>query len=315
MGERIRAVRLHEPNREQVDYCDPPVAEADGVLVKMLYAGVNPIDNYVRAGRVGDPTRLPRVLGVEGVGEIDGRPYVVNGCGVGVVRDGTWAELVAVPAEAVVPVPDGVDLPQAASAGVVGRTAIRSVVDLGRVTADDRVVVLGAAGGVGCAVVSLAISLGATVWGQVGTDAKAEAVAAMGATPLVAGDPQALHTHLTDLAPTVAFDPLGSGYTPALIEALAVHGRLVSYGVSAGPEAKVNMQALYRKNITLYGYGGVAESPEQNRDGVGRALSAMAAGNMDLPVHRIVPLSDAGGALAALADRVPSGKLVLDLRS
>lgn len=315
MTEPVRAVRLHAPGGEPcVDRLDPPPAGADTVLVRMAYAGVNPIDSYVRAGAVGDPANLPRILGVEGVGEVDGRLHVVYGAGVGIARDGTWTQLAAVPPAALVPVPDGVDPLQAASAGVVGVTAVRAVDDCARLTPADRVLVLGAGGGVGSAAVSLARSRGATVFGQVSGEHKADLVASLGAEPVIAADPGALRARLGGLAVTVALDPLGGDWTGVLVDALPVGGRLVSYGVSAGAQVRLDMRALYRKNLTVTGYGGVTQPPERIRDGIGRALRALADRSMTIPVHAVLPMADAGKALTAIAERTPRGKLVLDLQ-
>ncbi|MFF0144094.1 NADPH:quinone reductase-like Zn-dependent oxidoreductase [Amycolatopsis sulphurea] len=270
MAERFRAVRLGAPGGPLgVELVDRPAAE--GVPVRMAFAGVNPVGGYVRDGTVGDPTCLPRTLGVEGVGEADGQWYTVYGGGLGVARDGTWAEWVLAPPEALVAVPDGLNPTTAARAGVVGSTAVRVVYDLGRIGPEDQVLVLGAAGGTGTAVTSVAAARGAAVWGQVGTPAKGDVVADAGAEPLVAATAEELRALVADLGITVAFDALGADYTGVLVDTLTPYGRLVSYGVAAGDRATLPMRALYRKNLTLAGYGGAAEPVDRVRAAVGQA--------------------------------------------
>jgi len=95
---------------------------------------------------------------------VDGRPVLVAGSGLGwATRNGTWSQQAVVPRQAVLDLPRGVDPQQTASAGVAGLTAWNTVVELVAVTAADRVLVLGGAGGVGLAITSLATSLGAQV--------------------------------------------------------------------------------------------------------------------------------------------------------
>lgn len=127
---------------------------------------MDPVDRYRVAGTVDAGSPLPRTLGSEGAGTFRGRPVVVFGHGVGRTRDGIWATKAIVPRAAIIDVPDGIDLQHAAVMGVAGLTAWRTVTELAQVTKDDRVLVLGAAGGVGSVIVSLAHRLGATVWGQ-----------------------------------------------------------------------------------------------------------------------------------------------------
>ena len=100
--------------------------------------------------------RAPRTLGGEGAGEVDGRLVLVAGEGLGFVRDGVWAQAAIVPRDAVVEVPEGVAAEHAAAMGIAGLTALNCVRALARVTAADRVIVLGASGGVGSMIVSLA---------------------------------------------------------------------------------------------------------------------------------------------------------------
>lgn len=289
---------------------------SDGeVVVDMHYASLNPLDTYVIKGAVGGEAPRPRTLGVEGAGMWDGRPVVVHGSGLGIVRDGTWAGQVVAPQDALVPVPDGVDLRAAAAAAVVGTTAIRVTLDVGRIEEPDRVLVLGAAGGVGQAVCSLVRAAGAQAWGQTGSPDKLDAVAAMGATPLLATTAKELAAAAEPLVPTVVFDALGGAFTGAAVDILAPYGRLVTYGTSVGPDSTLSLRAVYRKNLVIAGYGGVAEPPERIRAGTEMALRALREKDLVIPVHEIYPLDQVGAALDALIGRTARGKILLDVRS
>lgn len=295
----------------RVELAEPGPGE---VLVSMRRAGVNPIDRYAVAGRSAPDAPLPRTVGMEGVGDVDGRLVLVRGHGIGVTRDGLWAGAAVVPAEALVEVPAGVDPDRAAGMGIAGVTAWRAVTDLGRVGPDDRVLVLGASGGVGSIAVSLAGSLGAEVWAQTGDAANAGWLAEQGADRVVvAADPGELERAAGELQPTVVVDPLGDGFTGAAIAAMSTHGRLVIFGTSAAPEGTVPLQALYRKGITVLGYAGLIEPEQRLAEAARAALQALADGRLRVVVGAVVPLAEVNEALERLGARGVRGKLVLDL--
>lgn len=286
----------------------------DEVRVDLHYGGVNPIDRYNAAGQVNPDTPRPRTLGGEAAGELDGRTVLVAGEGLGFVRDGVWSQAAIVPRAAVTDVPTGVAAEHAAAMGIAGLTALNCVRDLARVTAEDRVLVLGASGGVGSMIVSLCRSAGATVWGQTGSQAKVEAIAAEGADRAIVGGPDDLGAALAELEPTVVFDVLGDGFVTAAVEVMAPRGRIVSLGVSAGAEVTFNMRLLYRKMLTLLGYGGTILTPAERRPGLQAALEAVRAGEMHVRIDSVLPLADVNEAFQRLVDRRVQGKLLLDLR-
>lgn len=313
---RIRAARLtghSEPLRvEDVDLPDAGPGEA---VVEMAFAGFNPVDTYVAAGRVAPEGPLPRTLGGEGAGMVGGRPFMVRGHGLGARRDGVWATAAVVPQAALVPIPDGVEMKQAAAIGVAGVTAWRCATEKARVTSRDRVLVLGASGGVGSMLLSLTGSLGATVWAQTGDGGKSDWLRERGAAEVVVGDAGSVAARAKEFRPTVVFDPLGDGYFGAAIEVLSDKGRLVAFGTSAGPTGEVPLQMLYRKGLTIHGYGGLNEKDEDLARAAEEVLAAVADGRMGVEVDRVVPLSEVNGAFELLADRQVRGKIVIDVRS
>jgi NADPH:quinone reductase len=306
-----RLVRHGEPLRvEEVELPDPGPGE---VVVTLSYAGVNPVDRYGAEGRVAADGPVPRTLGAEGTGQVQDRPVVVHGYGLGTRRDGLWAGAAVVPEAALIDLPEGVDPVAAATMGVAGVTAWRVVTELGRVGADDRVLVLGASGGVGAIAVSVAHRLGAEVWGQTVKPANAEWIARRGADHVVVAGAGDLAAATAAFAPTVVVDPLGDGFTGAAIEAMAPHGRLVIFGTSADPTGDLPLQALYRKGLTVEGYGGLIEPDDVLAEAIGASLRALAGGRFEVPVDAVVPLAEVNEALSRLASHGTRGKLVLDL--
>jgi NADPH2:quinone reductase len=313
-ADTARAARLVEPGQPlRIEEVPLPAPGPDEVRVDLHFGGVNPIDRYNAEGQVNPDAVRPRTLGGEAAGEVDGRLVLVAGEGLGFVRDGVWAQAAVVPRAAVVEVPDGVHARHAAAMGIAGLTALNCVRDLARVTAEDRVLVLGASGGVGSMIVSLACAAGATVWGQTGSEAKAQAITAEGAARAIVGGPADLHAALVDFAPTVVFDVLGDGFVAASVEAMAPRGRIVSLGVSAGADVTLNMRVLYRKMLTLLGYGGTILTPQERRPGLQAALEAVRTGELKVRIDSVLPLDQVNEAFQRLVDRRVQGKLLLDL--
>ena len=310
----VRAARLKAHGEPLViEAVQLPAPKDDEALVELSFAGVNPVDTYVAAGRVAPDSALPRTLGGEGAGSLDGRPVLVAGEGLGAVRDGVWAQAAVVPRAAVVDLPAGVEPREAAAIGVAGVTAWKVVRELGQVSAEDRVLVLGASGGVGNMIVSLARAAGATVWGQTGSEEKAGLIAERGAERVLVVGPGQLAESLSELEPTIVFDPLGDGFVAAALEGLAARGRLVSFGTSAGPEVELNMQVLYRKMISVFGYGGMQLGRDERRAGLEAALGALRAGDLRFRIDDVLPLEQVNEAFKRLAERKVQGKLLLAL--
>lgn len=310
----VRAARLIELGQPlQICEVELPAPSQDEVRVDLEYGGVNPIDRYNALGQVNPDAPRPRTLGGEAAGRVGDQLVLVAGEGVGFVRDGVWSQAAVVPREAVIDVPEGVAPEQVAAMGIAGLTALNCVRTLARVTPEDRVVVLGASGGVGSMIVSLAHSTGATVWGQSGSEAKTAAIMEEGADRVLVGGPEDIAAPLADYEPTVAFDVLGDGYLAALVEAMAARGRIVSLGVSAGADVTFNMRLLYRKMLSLLGYGGTILTRDERRPGLQAALEAVRCGDLKVRIDSVLPLADVNEAFQRLGDRTVTGKLLLDL--
>jgi NADPH:quinone reductase len=307
-----RLVRHGEPlELQELELPEPGEAEA---LIEVAYGGVNPIDLYGAQGLAAPDGPVPRTLGTEGAGTVDGRPVLVRGFGIGTMRDGLWATAAIVPRAALIDLPEGVNLPQAAAMGVSGATAWRTVTELAQVTADDTVLVLGASGGTGSIIVSLAHGIGATVAGQTGSEAKRDWISALGADYVVVSDGLGLADALVDLPPTVVFDALGGDFTGAAIEAMQPHGRLVLFGTSAGLTGQLPLRQLYRKGITMHGYAGLLASNEAITAALDQALQALASGRFTVPIDSELPLDQVNVAFELIKGRRLHGNLVLDTR-
>ncbi|MBO0687279.1 MAG: zinc-binding alcohol dehydrogenase family protein, partial [Candidatus Dormibacteraeota bacterium] len=133
----MKAVRVHRFGEPvQVDDVPEPQPGPGEVVVEVELIGVNPLDIWVTRGTVGGGTQpLPFIPGVEGLGSVDGRRYLVRPHGAGTQRDGLYSERMAVAESELLPLPDGVDPAQGAGLPVVGATAWALVNDVTGVTA------------------------------------------------------------------------------------------------------------------------------------------------------------------------------------
>jgi NADPH:quinone reductase len=307
-----RLVRHGQPlELQELELGEPGDEE---VLFEVAYGGVNPVDMYGAQGLAARDGPVPRTLGTEGSGTVDGRPVLVRGFGIGTMRDGLWATAAIVPRAALIDLPDGVNMPQAATMAVAGATAWRTVTELAQVTADDTVLVLGASGGVGSIVVSLAHGIGATVAGQTGSESKRNWISRLGADYAVVSDAVGLSSALVDLPPTVVFDGLGGEFTGAAIEIMQPGGRLVLFGTSAGLTGQLPLRQLYRKGITMSGYAGLLASNQAITAALKQALKALASGLFTVPIDSELPLDQVNVAFDLIKQRSVHGNLVLDTR-
>jgi NADPH:quinone reductase len=289
-----------------------PIVGDGEVLVEVAFASINPLDIWVSQGNLGDVcANGPLIGGVEGTGRVDGRPVLISGAGVGVGRPGTYAEQVAVPAGAVIHLPADADLAAMAAVAVAGRTAYRSVMSLAEVHPHDRVLVLGASGGVGVCVTQLCAHLGAEVWGQTSSSAKADFVEAQGAQRVVVADESQLADAVAELKPTVIFDGLGGGYTVASVDALAPSGRLVIYGTSSSTVGTFDLRVMYRKGLVIKGYSGLIESQADAVGAMNAVMALIEQGALRPHVDAVLGLDQVAEAHRRILNREVTGKLLI----
>jgi NADPH2:quinone reductase len=313
----MRAARLHSigGTLQQDEIPDPQPGPGEQ-LVDISYASVNPLDVWVTQGSVGAAAaNLPWTPGTEATGHVDGRAVLVRGGGLGVMRPGLYCSRIAVPDAWLLPVADGLDLAQVAAMPVAGITAFQALHGRAHLQADDRVLVLGASGGVGALAIQLAKAAGATAWGQTGSAGKVDGIVANGADHVVVTGADGLEAAVETYQPTVILDALGGPFTDAAIGVIANKGRLVVYGTSNAEQVSINLRRLYRKGVNLLGYAGLVDTADEQRVALDTLLAMMAAGTLRVPVGDVLPLSAAADAHARILARGVEGKIVLDCQA
>ncbi|HEX6419886.1 MAG TPA: zinc-binding dehydrogenase [Acidimicrobiales bacterium] len=224
---------------------------------------------------------------------------------VGLSAGRGWAERVAIPVDVVAPLPDGLSYEDASTLPVAGLTALHAL-RIGGCAPGARVLVTGAAGGVGRFAVQLAAHEGAVVTAVVGSPERAEGLAELGATTVAVGMPG---DDLFD----VVLESVGGDSLARAINLLAPDGTIVSFGNSAEAETTFNARDLYRiGGASIYGLflfhelarGGGATD-------LGRLCHEVAGGRLRTEIDRVLPWERAGEAVDALMARRVRGKAVL----
>jgi NADPH:quinone reductase-like Zn-dependent oxidoreductase len=343
----MRAVVLREfggPDVLRVEEVPDPVPAAGEVVVEVHAVTVNQsLDLKVRADGTVRGTTLPHVLGVDPAGVVsavaDGVDGVAVGdrvavvphirCGrcafctsgreeqcpnsrhIGVHRWGGYAERVAVPATNVVPVPDGVSFVDAAVILRHAPTAFNLLRTLADVQPGERVLVMGATGGLGAAGVQVAKLLGATVIAGAGADERVEVALANGADSGVNYRAQDLTDEVLRITDgrgvQVVFENISDPEIwPKAFASLAHGGRLVTAGAHGGGRVELDVRRLYGRRLRVIGGAGAS------RRDVASALEAAAEGRLHAVVDRVLPLDQAAEAHRLAEKGGLLGKLVLD---
>jgi NADPH2:quinone reductase len=298
-----------------------PTSQPDEVVIEVAAAGVNFIDVYQRTG--GYPIETPFVLGSECAGTVAAVGSDVDGFAVGDLvatagASGAMASLTAVPASAVVPVPDGVSPEQAAAAMLQGMTAHYLVTSVFAVGEGHEVLIHAAAGGVGQLLVQLCKARGAHVVATVGAESKGDIAMALGADAVIRYD------QVSDLAEAVraashggvhvAYDGVGKATFDASLASLRRRGMLALFGAASGPVPPVDPQrlnsggSLFLTRPTLGHY--TAERDELLWRS-GEIVSAIADGSLRIDIGGTYPLDRAAEAYRALEGRQTTGKLLI----
>jgi NADPH:quinone reductase len=320
-GGRVRAVqvvRLDGPAAVEVRDVPEPVPGPEQVLVDVRAAGVNFPDVLQTKGLYQYKPDPPFTLGSEVAGVVRAAPEgaaVRPGDRVAAFpMIGAFAEAVVAHAEHVLPLPDEVSFAAGACLPMNYLTAHFALLRRGHLRAGQRVLVHGAAGGVGTACVQLAAAEGAHVVAVVSTPEKAEVAKAAGAhdTVLVEGFRDAVKAlGAVDLV----VDPVGGDRFTDSLRCLAPEGRLLVVGFTAGdiPTVKVNRLLLGNTDVVGVGWGGYALGRPGYVAGQWAELAPhLRSGALDPLISGTFPLERAAEALARIDERAVTGKVVLE---
>jgi NADPH:quinone reductase len=229
---------------------------------------------------------------------------------VGLLGSGAWAELVAVPARSLAPLPDGVSFAQAATLPVAGLTALYALEQAGGLLGKS-VLITGASGGVGLFACRLARIAGARVVGVIRQPDRVALVREAGAHEVVVGDGA---SGAGEHGPyDLILESLGGDALSSALTMLATGGTCVSFGVTSGVEANFDIRRFYLTGgATLYGFIIFHEILTRPAGaGLARLLRLVAEGSLQPRIELEAPWEEIGDVATRLIDRHYAGKAVL----
>ncbi len=319
----VVAETLGPPEALRVRELPDPEPGRGEIRVAVRAAGVNFADSLIIEGRYQVRAEPPFVPGAELAGVVDAigpgvRQPAVGDRVLATVPHGAFAEKAVVPAEAAVPIPDGIDDETAAVLPIVYPTSYAALALRAGLRRGETLLVHAAAGGVGLAAVQIGKALGARVFGTAGGPEKCEVVRSAGAELAIdyrAEDFRAAVMEATrGRGVDVVYDPVGGDTTDESIRCLAWNGRLLVVGFASGTIPAIRANRILLRNIGVLGLHWPAwrdHDPEGVRTTFDAIFRMVQDGSLAPRIADRVPLERAPDAIRAVASRATTGKIVV----
>jgi len=315
----------------RLDEVPDPQPGPSQVVVKLIYAALNPADAFLAIAQYPAKPKLPHVLGRDGVGKVIAIGAEVEnakvGDTVGILRGatgvdlwGTLAEKVAVDSNQVVPVPQGWSLEEVAGAPLVYLTAFQALTQWSDPPAPPSsgsvLLVTGASGGVGSAAVLLGKSMGLTVIALSRSAEKGEKIKQLGAdfvfNPNENGFRKQLLSAIAPKRVDIAVDSVGGALFNEIIATLGYGGRVSVVGRSAGVVPEFNTATLFFRRNRIGGVSVGDTSPEETRANWNEIVARLDKLGKRPVVDGVFPFLDVKKAFSRLAQG-PMGKVLVKI--
>jgi NADPH2:quinone reductase len=300
-----------------------PVAAPGEAVVRVEAVSLNFFDLLIVAGQYQYKPALPFSPGSEFAGRIEGlgpgvTDFRTGDRVIGYTRFGAARERIAVGAERLVRLPDGLDAVEAAGLTVTYGTSYYALKDRGALAAGETLAVLGAAGGVGLAAVELGTIMGARVIACASSDDKLHFARRHGADDAVNYARDDLREALKRLGGErgidVVYDPVGGRYAEPALRSLGWGGRYLVIGFAAGEIPRLPLNLVLLKGCDVRGvfWGSWTErEAASHRANMAQVLRWRGEGRLSGHVHAVYPLAEGAQALREIATRKVMGKVVL----
>lgn len=266
---------LGPPSTLSVQDIEEPEPGEGEVVVDVAAAGLNFPDTLIIEGKYQFRPELPFTPGGEAAGVVSAVGEGVSRVSVGqrviaLSSFGAFAEKWAVPATGVIPIPEALDFESAAGFGLTYGTSYHALVQRAQLQSGERLLVLGAAGGVGSAAIEIGKHLGAEVIAAASTLEKLQFASDLGADHLVDYTTEQLRERLKEITAgrgvDVVYDPVGGDFTEQAFRSLAWNGRHLVIGFAAGPIPELPINLALLKGASLVGvFWGRSLSEEPQR--------------------------------------------------
>lgn len=317
----MRAFRLTSfdtaPTVAQIDRPAPAKGEA---LVRIAACGLNFADLLMLTGRYQDTPEPPFTMGMEIAGTIEALGPETDGPAPGTrvavfAGQGGLAEAGCFPVNRIIPIPDTMPFPEAAGFLVAYGTSHLALGHRARLQRGERLLVLGAAGGVGLTAVEIGARMGAEVIACARGADRLKVAQAAGATHLIDSETQDIRSAVKALGGAdVVYDAVGGDQFKAALRATNPGGRLIPIGFASGEVPQIPANILLVKNldvIGLYWGGYLSFAPEVLTGSLAELFAMYEAGGLTPHIGAVYPLEQAGEAMALLKSRQSTGKVVV----
>ncbi len=320
------------PETLSLDEIAEPMPGRGEIRLAVRACGVNFPDSLIIADKYQVRPPRPFAPGAEVAGVVDAvgegvDAVLVGRRMIGLIGHGGMVEKVVLPQARAVPMPDSMPFDVAAALTLTYATSYHALVDRAALNAGETLLVLGAAGGVGLAAIEIGKALGARVVAAASSKDKLDLALAHGADhgvvypagPFDGEARKALSALFKDAVgehgADVVYDPVGGDYTEAALRAIAWEGRLLVVGFPAGiPKIALNLTLLKSCQVCGVFWGAfAARDPTRNAAHVAALMALWADGRIRPEISATYPLERGGEAIAALAERRASGKLVVTI--
>lgn len=295
------------------------------VVIKAAYSSVNYKDALAATGAGKILRRFPLIGGIDIAGSVvsssaaafrEGDRVLVTGYDLGVANDGGYSEYVRVPADWVVPLPQGLTAFDAMAIGTAGFTAALSIVQMernGLAPHNGPVIVTGATGGVGSMAVELLTTLGYDVTALTGKDSEHEYLRTLGATRVLSRRELQMGTRPLEKSIWAgAVDPVGGEILAWLTRTMMPGGCIASSGLTAGVELHTTVLPFILRGIKLLGIDSVACPMDRRRDVWHRLATNMKPTHLPT-IAREITLRELPQAFATLLDGAARGRMVVKI--
>ena len=302
--------------------CEMPAAAAGEVIVRTATCGLNFGDTLLIKGTYQEKPALPFVPGMELAGTITQVGEGVRDLAVGqrvaaYCGTGGLSEYAALRAEVCVPIPDAMPFADAAAFLITYGTSHLALEACAKLQAGERLLVLGASGGVGLTAVELGKLMGAEVIACARGEAKLEICRNLGADHLICSDTQDIRDTVKALGGAdVLYDPIGGEQFKAAMRACNQGARLLPLGFASGEVPQIPANILLVKNMSVLGFylGGYAKlHPRALGESFETLMGWYLEGKLKPHVSNVLPLEAANEGLDLLRTRQATGKVVIEV--
>ena len=299
-----------------------PMPGQGEVLIQVDTCGLNFGDLLIIKGTYQEKPPLPFTLGMEMAGTITALGEGVDGLKVG-QRVAAYtgfnglAEYAAIPAAVCVPIPEAMTAVDAAAFLIAYGTSHVALDYKARLQPGERLLVLGASGGIGLTAVELGKLMGAEVIAVARGADKLAVCKEAGADHLINSETDDIRAIVKELGGAdVVYDPVGGDQFKAAMRACNPKARLIHLGFASGEVPQIPANILLVKNLSVLGFywGGYAKiKPSVLTDSFAELIKWYVAGKLKPHVSNVMPLEQANEALALLRDRKATGKVVVEV--